>query len=180
MFLFRLKHTIGLMLTRSARKRAEYLKKHKILAHVGNNCMVMFRKIPLYPQLISLGDNVWIASNVSFVTHDVIHKMLNNMNYECRFTEHIGCIDIKDNVFIGANTTILADVTIGANTIIGAGALVNKDIPGGGCYAGVPARYICSMDEYIAKKMKEDSCGIENGFSSEVIHKCWEKHRKNV
>lgn len=177
MFWFRLKHTIGLMCTRSAIKRAEYLKKHNVFAHVGDNCMVMFRKVPLYPQLISLGNNVWIASNVSFVTHDVIHCMLNNMQNDCKFHEHMGCIEIKDNVFIGANTTILSDVTIGSNVIVGAGSLVNKSLAENGVYAGVPAKYICSIDEYMKKKKQENNCGIENGFSDEVIRECWEKHR---
>ena len=93
--------------------------------------MVMFRKVPLYPQLISLGNNVRIASNVHFITHDVIHTMLNNMQSDYKFSEHVGCIAIQDNVFIGSNAAILSNVTIGANTIIGTGSLVNKSIPGG-------------------------------------------------
>ena len=109
----------------TATKRATYLKKHDIFYHMGNNCMTMFRKIPLYPKLISFGNNVWIASNVSFITHDVIHQMLNNrINKKC-FSEHIGCIELKDNVFIGANTTILSNVSIGPNVIVGAGILRN-------------------------------------------------------
>ena len=35
---------------------------------------------------------------------------------------------IKDNVIIGANSTILGNVTIGKNSKIGAGAIVVKDI----------------------------------------------------
>lgn len=177
MFWFRLKHTIGLMCMRSAHKRAEYLRKHNVFAHIGENCDVMFRKVPLYPQLISLGNNVWIAANVTFVTHDVIHYMLNDMQDEYKFTEHIGCIEINDNVFIGANSTILSNVRIGPNVIVGAGSLVNKNLEDNGVYAGVPARYICSFDEYMEKKKLEDNCGIENGFSDEVIRKCWSKHK---
>lgn len=74
----RIRHTIGMYLCSTAIKRASYLKKHDILYHIGENCMTMFRKIPLYPKLISMGNNVWIASDVLFVPHDVIHKMLNN------------------------------------------------------------------------------------------------------
>lgn len=109
-------------------KRAKYLKKHDILYHIGNNCMTMFRKIPLYPKLISFGDNAWIASDVSFVSHDVIHRMLNNKL--SGFQEYLGCIDIKDNVFVGANSTILLNATIGSDTIVAAGTLVNKSISG--------------------------------------------------
>lgn len=76
---YRLRHTIGMCLTMSAIKRAEYIKKHDIFYHMGDNCMTMFCKIPLYPKLISFGNNVRIASGVSFVTHDVIHSVINNM-----------------------------------------------------------------------------------------------------
>lgn len=129
---YRIKHTINMYLQQTGQKRARYLKKHNILRHIGDNCMVMPRKIPLYPKLISMGDNVWIATGVTFVTHDAIHHMLNNYIEGEGFQENIGCIDIKDNVFIGANSTVLANVTIGSNTIVGAGTLVNKNIGGGG------------------------------------------------
>lgn len=51
-------------------------------------------------------------------------------------------IDIGDNVFIGGNLTILADVTIGSNVIITAGSLVNMDVPDGKIVGSVPARAI--------------------------------------
>jgi acetyltransferase-like isoleucine patch superfamily enzyme len=149
---------------------------------MGDNCMVMFRKIPLYPELISVGNNVWVASNVTFVTHDVIHQMLNNLSGEYRFSENIGCIDIKDNVFIGANTIILPNVEIGANTIIAAGSCVNKSIQGNGVYAGVPARYICSMDEFIEKRKKAGDLVIKKEketLSKETIEDCWKRFEHN-
>ena len=67
----------------------------------------------------------------------------------------MGDIRIGDNVFVGSNTTILYDVTIGSNVIIGAGSLVNKDIPSNSVVAGVPAKNICSFDEFIEKRKKE-------------------------
>ena len=56
-----------------------------------------------------------------------------------------------DNVFIGSGTRILYNTRIGSNVIIGSGSLVNKDIPDNSVYAGVPARYICSFEEYVEK-----------------------------
>lgn len=128
---YRIIHTVGRCLRGSGQKRANYLKKHNVLRHTGDNCMVMFRKIPLYPKLLSLGNNVWIATGVTFVLHDAIHHMLNNCTSGDEFRENIGCINIEDNVFIGTNSIILPNVTIGSNTIIGAGTLVNKNIGGG-------------------------------------------------
>ena len=129
---YRLRHTLGMMCHLKATDRAEYIKKHSIFRHMGDNCMTMFRKVPLYPKLISLGNNVWIASGVSLITHDVIHRMLNNRDGNDTFQENIGCIEIKDNVFVGAHSIIMPDVTIGPDVIIGAGSLVNKSLRGGG------------------------------------------------
>ena len=108
---YRIIHTVGMCLHGSGQKRARYLKKHNILRHIGDHCMVMFRKIPLYPKLLSLGDNVWIATGVTFVTHDAIHHMLNNCIAENKFRENVGCISIEDNVFIGTNSIIPVSYT---------------------------------------------------------------------
>ena len=178
---YRIRHTIGMHLCLTAIKRAAYLKKHDILYHIGDNCMTMFRKIPLYPKLISMGNNVWIASQVSFVPHDVIHRMLNNKLGTDEFQENIGCIDIKDNVFVGSNSTILPNVTIGPDTIVAAGTLVNKSIRGG-VYAGVPAKYICSLDEFIEKRKQYPEIEInrgKGGLSEETVVAARARCREN-
>ena len=38
--------------------------------------MIQPRKIPLYAERIFIGNNVRVASNVTFITHNVIHNML--------------------------------------------------------------------------------------------------------
>ena len=48
---------------------------------------------------------------------------------------------IGDNVWIGANVTILKGVHIGKNVIIGAGSVVTRDMPSGSLAVGVPARW---------------------------------------
>lgn len=172
---FRIRHTVCLHLCSTAVKRAEYLKKHDIFYHMGENCMTMFRKVPLYPKLISFGNNVWIASDVLFVPHDVIHRMLNNKLGGDEFQENLGCIDIKDNVFIGSNSTILPNVTIGPDTIVAAGSLVNKSIRVG-VYAGVPVKYICSLEEFIEKRRQYpqiEFSWVKGGLSEETIAACW-------
>lgn len=177
---YRIRHTIGLHLCSTETKRAAYIKKYDIFYHMGDNCMAMFRKIPLYPKLISFGNNVWIASDVLFVPHDVIHRMLNNKLETDEFQENIGCIDIEDNVFVGSNTTILPNVTIGSDTIVAAGSLVNKSIRGG-VYAGVPAKYVCSIDAFIEKRKAEPQIEIKRGkggLSEDTIVAAWKRFRE--
>jgi len=60
-------------------------------------------------------------------------------------------IVIKDNSFIGIGSTILLDVTIGPNSVVGAGSVVTKDVPPNTVVAGVPARKVCSIDDYKKK-----------------------------
>ena len=119
----RLFHSFILFLTPSARKRTEYIRKHRLFGSVGKNCLIQNSKLPLYSNLIFLHDNVRIASNVGFITHDVIHHVLNNKYPDEKFAERMGCIEVMDNVFIGAGTRIMYDTRIGSNVIIGAGSL---------------------------------------------------------
>lgn len=114
----RLWQTARMWLMLSSKDRVRYLKKNNIFGAIGKNVLIMDRKIPLYARLIRLHDNVRIASNVTFVTHDVTHTMLNFKCGENRFPEAVGCIEIMDNVFIGTNVTILSNVRIGPNAIL--------------------------------------------------------------
>lgn len=148
----RIWHSLRLTLTLSGRKRAAYVKKHKLFNAMGENCMLQIRKLPLYSEQIRFHNNVRIASNVTFLTHDVVHNLLNFKYNEQTFYEKKGCIEIMDNVFVGANSTIMYDVRIGANVVIGANTVVTKDLPGNAVYAGVPARYICSFDDLVKKR----------------------------
>lgn len=147
----RLFWSVVLILRRGGgRSTAEFIKKHHLYGSVGENCMIMKKKLPLYSNLVFLHDNVWVASNVGFVTHDVIHNMLNH-GLGGDFIEKVGCIEVMNNVFIGSWTRILYNTRIGNNVIIGSDSLITKDIPDNSVYAGVPARRICSFDEYVMK-----------------------------
>ena len=69
-----------------------------------------------------------------------------------RFAEKKGKIIIGNNVFIGANTTILYDVTIGNNVVIGAGSVVTKNIPDDCVAAGVPCKKLGEFEEFCNKR----------------------------
>jgi virginiamycin A acetyltransferase len=51
-------------------------------------------------------------------------------------------ITINNDVFIGANVTVLEGVTIGNGAVIGAGSVVSKDIPPHAIAAGSPIKVI--------------------------------------
>ena len=175
-------HSLRLMMITSSGKRANYLRDHHIFHHIGNDCTIVERKVPLYPRLISLGNNVHLAAKVLLVPHDAIHLCLNNLEKssggDTWYKERIGCIEIGDNVFIGSNTTVLYNVKIGSNVIIGAGSLVNKDIPENSVAVGVPARVIGTFDKFVEKRrtmsMYPDKLiPHKHNMSDELEQWCW-------
>lgn len=99
---------------------------------------------PTHPFLIEIGNNVIFSIRVTVMAHDASTKKA--LGYT-----KIGRVTIGDNVFVGANVTILPGVHIGNNCIIGAASVVTKDIPENSVAAGNPARVVCSFDEYKAK-----------------------------
>lgn len=174
--------TLKLWTIKSPMKRAAYMKENGIFRSIGDHCMITSRKIPLYARLISIGNNVWMASGVEFITHDVTHFMLNGMNDGHKYTEKVGCIEIGNNVFIGADVKILYDVKVGDNVIIAAGALVNKDVPSNSVVGGVPARVLSSFDDYIAKRREFTLEHPANNAKQEISPECeeelWSKFRE--
>jgi acetyltransferase-like isoleucine patch superfamily enzyme len=52
-----------------------------------------------------------------------------------------GEVTVEDDVFIGANATVIhGGITIGRGAVVGAGAVVIDNVPAGAVVAGVPAR----------------------------------------
>lgn len=100
--------------------------------------------------MIFIGNHVELSGDMAFITHDGATWVFRD---EERYKNVIryGKIVIKDNCFIGMRSTILPGVTIGYNSIIGACSLVVKDVPDGCVYAGVPAKFICTVDEFKEK-----------------------------
>lgn len=172
----RLWQTIRLWSLRRSKDRVEYLKKNHIFGQIRENVTIMDRRIPLYANLIRIHNNVHIASNVLFVTHDITHLMLNQKFIDRRYLETIGCIEIMDNVFIGSNVTILNDVRIGANSIVAAGAVVADDVPENSVVGGVPAKVICNFDEYLLRRKSvypADLSPKKQEVSIELIELMW-------
>lgn len=105
------------------------------------------------PYLIRIGKHVRINSGVQFVNHDggvwVCRGYINDP--KAKDIDLFGKIVVGDNVHIGTNAIIMPGVTIGDNCIIGCGAIVTRDIPNNSIAAGIPARVIETIDEYINK-----------------------------
>lgn len=108
------------------------------------------------PWIISLGGNVHITNNVTFVTHDGGTLLFRKFQPDLEITKPIV---VGNNVYIGTNAMILPGVKIGNNVIIGAGAVVTKDVPDNSVVGGNPARILKTIEEYY-EKIKKESLGL--------------------
>lgn len=100
-----------------------------------------------WPWLISVGDDVMLSSNIRILAHDA-------STGKAGAHTKIGIVRIGNNVFIGADSIVLCNTRIGDNVIIGAGSVVTHDVPSNSIYAGNPARFVCSFDEFQEKHLK--------------------------
>lgn len=98
----------------------------------------------IYPWLIEVGDYCLFSTEVKIIAHDSSTNRIHGVT-------KIGRVTIGDHVYLGQNVTVLCNVRIGDNVIVGAKSLVNHDLPSNGVYAGNPARFICSMEEFELK-----------------------------
>mgnify|MGYP002675600687 FL=1 len=94
-----------------------------------------------------------VATKVTFINHDISVFMLQHMEPDPKFKARKGKIAIGDNVFIGANTTIMYGVHIGNNVVIGAERVIKKDIPDDVVTVGVPCKPIGRFEDF-KEKMK--------------------------
>lgn len=122
-------------------------------AQIGNDVNIFhIRKTyidEVNPHLLSIGNHVNIVGSC-ILTHDyswcVIKTMTGRILGNQQFTS------IGNNVFIGYGSVVLCGSEIGDNVIIGSQSVVRGKLEANSVYAGVPAKRICSINEYIQKR----------------------------
>lgn len=122
-----------------------FFKKNGI--ELGSECRIYSNIVTSESNLIVIGDNVTISSEVLLITHDnSICKV--NSNY----TDVFGKIVIGNNCFIGARSTILYGVKLADSIIVAAGSVVTKSFEENNIIiAGNPAKKIGVFDSFEEK-----------------------------
>ncbi len=128
-----------------------YLREIMKVGSIGERCRINSCQFGTEPYLIEIGCHVHVGNNVQFLTHDGGVWVLRDLLHD-QTLDYFGKIIIRDNVFIGNNTIILPGITIGENVVVGAGSVVTKDIPPNVIAAGIPARVIKTIEEYLKKR----------------------------
>jgi acetyltransferase-like isoleucine patch superfamily enzyme len=95
---------------------------------------------------LEIGDQVLIAPHV-YIGGVSYHFDRTDLSIAEQGVNPQGGAYIGDNVWLGANVTVLDGVTIGHDAIVAAGAVVTKDIPPFGIAMGVPAKVVRSREK---------------------------------
>ena len=90
---------------------------------------------------VSFGNHVFVAPNCGFYTAGhPLDREARNGGLEFAYPIRVG-----NDVWIGAQVSVLPGVTIGDGAVIGAGSVVNRDIPPGVLAAGNPCKVIRTL-----------------------------------
>jgi acetyltransferase-like isoleucine patch superfamily enzyme len=88
-----------------------------------------------YPENITVGKDAIIGYNTVLLGHEFLQG-------ECR----TGTVGIGARAMIGANCTVLPGVSVGEGASVSAMSLVNRDIPPGQSWGGIPARRLSARE----------------------------------
>lgn len=93
---------------------------------------------------LTIGRKVIFGPNPTIITGDhrinVVGKFIMDSNE--KLPENDAPVVIEDDVWCGANVTILKGVTIGRGSVVAAGAVVTKSCPPYSIIGGVPAKVL--------------------------------------
>jgi acetyltransferase-like isoleucine patch superfamily enzyme len=124
-------------------QRCSFFVDKDAFLKIGSNVGMSSAAIVCHTK-IEIHDNVKIGGGTCIYDTDfhAIDSEIRKNNKLDKISKKVKPVLIKENVFIGAHTTILKGVTIGKNSVIGACSVVTKNIPSNEIWAGNPAKFI--------------------------------------
>ena len=106
---------------------------------IGDNCSINYNCV-LYGHFgLIIGNDVRIGAGTVIIPAN--HKFETKCIITSQGIQGSG-ITISDDVWIGANCSILDGVSIGRHSVVAAGSVVTRDVPSCTVVAGIPAKVI--------------------------------------
>lgn len=142
------------------------------LGSLGSNTQLELPICIYYPKTVFIAENAKLRSNATILNtpnENVIIKKFAAIAVNCMIItnshvstvgiphfllgpSHIndksGDVIIEEDVWIGANVTILAGVNVGRGAIVAAGSIITKNVPPYSVVAGIPAKVIAKRFEF--------------------------------
>ena len=116
---------------------------------MGSNNLIASRFWSTEPFLIKIGSYCQLTEGSKIYTHGGALVA----RYFYPDFDVFGKVVLGNRVYVGSDAKIMPGVTIGDNVLIAAGSIVTKSIPSNVVVAGNPAKYVCSLDDYIKKNL---------------------------
>lgn len=117
------------------------------LAHIGRDVTMgdgcRIQGGAYIADLCTLGDKVFIGPNAT---------LLNDRYPPSGNKEVWQPITVNDGAVIGGGSTIVPGCDVGTNAVLAAGAVLTKSLPDGEVWAGNPATYLMTRNEYDNKR----------------------------
>lgn len=134
---------------------------------VGEGCRLYSLQISSEWELLTIGDRVTVSSDVTFITHDGVGWLFADEQGKRHYW--LARIEIGDDVFVGAGSTIMPGVRIGNRCVVAAGSVVTKSVPDGSVVGGNPAKIIGTYDALAAKVAQWPTTRqVAEGFKPEL------------
>lgn len=113
---------------------------------IGNGChFCPYVQIDLvYPELVTIEDDVTIGTNVMIFAH--MNPTANLLLKKGAYPRKIEQVTIKSGAVLTPGSIVMAGVTIGENSIVSPGSVVTQDIPDYCVVVGNPARIVKKID----------------------------------
>ena len=177
---------------KSLKSRIRYPSEFLKFKRCGRNLWLGSKGCIARPEEVSFGDNVFInkgfhisARNLTFGNDimigpnlviecdDHVFNEVGVTMFENRNQRKIGSVTIENDVWMGANVTVLKGVVIGEGSVVGAHSVVTKNIPPYTVCVGAPCRPV--KTRFPSDRLEDHLRLVGSNHAPEVILTSWEE-----
>ena len=138
----------------------------------GNNIFIN-KGFHISARNLTFGDNIMIGPNLVIECDDHVFNKVGITMFENRNKRNIGSVTIENDVWMGANVTVLKGVVIGEGSVVGAHSVVAKDIPPYTICVGAPCKPL--KTRFSPDELRQHLGSVKTNYSHEDVVSAWGK-----